>query len=76
VTTLQWILTVPFALLFAYTVLGVFHTFKLMLYKGSISDDVKKKHRRRFKIVVIGMLIYSVFAACAFFINYLLTRGK
>ena len=53
-TALQILLTVPFLALWGYTAFNVFDTFKLMLYKGQISEDVKKRRRKRFKITIIA----------------------
>ncbi len=75
-TALQIILTVPFAVFLIYSILNLFETFKLMLYKGQISEEVRKRQRKRFKIGIIAVIIYFLFAFFTLFINYLLTGDK
>ena len=75
-TALQIILTVPFLVLWGYTAFNVFDTFRLMLYKGQIGDDVKRKRRKRLRIILIAMMIYVVFAIFVFMINHFLTAGR
>jgi hypothetical protein len=71
-TSLQIMLAVPFAAFGVYTIINMIQEFKLMLHKGGIAEDVRIRRKRRFKIGLIALIGYFVYAFFVFFINYLL----